>query len=257
MDRDRAGAADAPASRSGSVNGIWLDRSTHPQRRSGGRILGLAVAACLSLTVCSGCRSEGSEAARNAAAAPGQVKDPCDDPDAGIGCWFVHMPSQLAHVMAIADCSEPGQRLILSGTIYRADGRTPYSGVVLYAYHTDKTGHYSKRGDERGVHRWHGHLHGWCRTDDEGRYEIHTIRPARYPSNRIPAHIHVAVREPDGSEPYYINDFVFADDDLVDKGYLEGLRDAGGTGVVTLRADETGTLRGSRDIRLARPAASR
>jgi protocatechuate 3,4-dioxygenase beta subunit len=28
------------------------------------------------------------------------------------------------------------------------------------------------------------------RTDAEGRFELHTIRPGRYPGMRIPAHVH-------------------------------------------------------------------
>lgn len=179
-------------------------------------------------------------------------KDPCDDPDAAVECCFAHMPLQLTHVMVIADSSEPGERLILRGTIYRADGKTPYPGVILYAYHTDHRGYYSKRGNERGIHKWHGHLHGWCRTDDRGAYEIRTIRPARYPSGRAPAHIHAAIQEPGGKEPYYITDFVFADDDLVDRDYLERLSGVGGSGVVSLRSEAHGGLHGSRDLVLGR-----
>lgn len=164
------------------------------------------------------------------------ARDTCDDPDASIECCFIGMPADLTNVVAIADSNEPGERLVISGTLYRADSTTPYPGVILYAYHTDNTGHYSKRGDERGAQKWHGHLHGWGKSDSNGRYEIRTIRPARYPDNTIPAHIHVAIREPNGSAQYYINDFVFADDSLVNKQYLNSISGhPGGTGVVELQ----------------------
>jgi protocatechuate 3,4-dioxygenase beta subunit len=162
--------------------------------------------------------------------------DTCDNPDANIDCCFIGMPADLTNVIAIADSNEPGERLVISGTFYKNDGRTPYPDVIIYAYHTDNRGEYSKRGDEHGVQKWHGHLHGWGKTDREGHYEIRTIRPARYPDNTIPAHIHVAIREPNGNSQYYINDFVFADDSLVNKQYLNSISGhPGGTGVVELQ----------------------
>ena len=159
---------------------------------------------------------------RPAKAAP----DPCNDPDADVACCFAHMPDSLTHVMAIADSTEPGVRLLLTGIVYQADSTSAYAGVLLYAFHTDSGGIYSDRGDERGIQTWHGHLHGWCETDSTGRYEIHSIRPGRYPTNTEPAHIHAALREP-GGQTYWINDFVFADDDLVGERYLSNLTDPG------------------------------
>jgi len=215
------------------------------------RTLAIGLALCAALAAC---RTPGTSGAGAQEARPSDVKDPCDDRDAGVECCFAHMPAALGHVMAIADSSEPGQRLVLSGVIYRADGKEPYPGVLLYAYHTDHTGHYSRRGDEKGFQRWHGHLHGWCRTNAQGQYEIRTIRPARYPANTIPAHIHSAVQEPNG-RTYYINDFVFADDDLVNEQYLAKLDGVGGTGVMTLRNDANGVATGVRDIVLDTPSA--
>ena len=175
------------------------------------------------------------------------VPDPCDDPDADVACCFSQVPDSLTPVMAIADSSEVGERLVLTGVVYQADGTSPYAGVLLYAYHTDHSGVYSDRGDERGIQSWHGHLHGWCKTDSSGHYEIRSIRPGRYPSNAVPAHIHAALREPDG-RTYWINDFVFADDDLVGETYVSSLTNPGGTGVVTLERGADGVLRGGRDI---------
>ena len=175
-------------------------------------------------------------------------EDPCDSPDADINCFFAGMPSSLSMVMDIADEDEPGERLVITGTLLKPDGKTPYPGVILYAYHTDKSGYYSKRGTERGVQKWHGRLHGWCKTDQNGRYEIRTIRPAPYPNNKIPAHIHPAVKIPGKSEPYYLTDFVFADDPLIDKRYAESMKSKpGGTGIVDLKK-LNGVWRGDRDI---------
>ena len=71
-------------------------------------------------------------------------------------------------------------------------------------------------------------------TDSAGHYTIKTIRPAPYPNNSIPAHIHSAVKIPDNSM-LYINDFVFADDPLIDEEYKSSFeRQDGGTGIMEL-----------------------
>lgn len=78
-----------------------------------------------------------------------QKKDTCNDPDANINCCFINMPGNLTNIMTIAAPNEPGERLIITGTVTKADG-TPYPNVIMYAYHTDHTGHYSKKGNETG-----------------------------------------------------------------------------------------------------------
>ena len=115
--------------------------------------------------------------------------------------------SSLTSNIRIAALSEPGERLVLSGTVYRADGRTPAANVVLLAYHTNAKGIYPRRsnGDERGS------LQGRLRTDAKGRYRIDTIRPGGYPGNVAPAHIHLVV-QPEGKREYYIDEVVFDDD---------------------------------------------
>ena len=178
------------------------------------------------------------------------AKDTCNDPDANINCCFINMPSHLTPVMEIAPKEEAGERIVIKGTIFKKDGVTPYPNLTLYAYQTDNNGYYAKKGTEKGFQKWHGHLHGWCKTDNNGRYEIHSIRPAPYPDNTMPAHIHCAVKLPQPSPPFYINDFVFADDNLVNKGYLSTLNSPGGTGVVQLHKKENGHWEGERNITL-------
>ena len=174
--------------------------------------------------------------------------DKCNDPDADVNCCFVNMPARLTHVMKLAEDDEKGKRLFISGTVYKADGKIPYPNVILYAYQTDHTGHYSKNGNEKGIQKWHGRLHGWCRTDTAGKYEIHTVRPAPYPGNSIPAHIHAVVKEPGGKKPSYIKDFVFADDSLVNELYLSREYGKGASGVVELKKLNDETWRGTRDL---------
>ncbi|MCP2044874.1 hypothetical protein [Pontibacter sp. HSC-36F09] len=47
-------------------------------------------------------------------------------------------------------------KLVLTGTVYLPDGKTPAQDVILYVYHTDVTGIYPKKGDEKGWARRHG-----------------------------------------------------------------------------------------------------
>lgn len=178
------------------------------------------------------------------------ARDTCDDPDAHVNCCFVGMPADLSSIMTIAQQDEPGERMVITGTILKNDS-TPYAGVLFYAYHTDSKGYYRQGEGATGFQKWHGHLHGWCKTDNKGHYEIQTIRPGRYPVNLFPAHIHAAIKKPDSSPPFYISDFVFSDDSLVDDEYLSGLDGlAGGSGVVELRKQGDGIWRGIRDILL-------
>lgn len=182
-----------------------------------------------------------------------EAPDTCDDPDANINCCFINAPTNLNRIMTIASKEEPGEQMVITGSIFKADGRTAYPDVVLYAYHTDNKGYYSKAGKETGVQKWHGRLHGWCKTDVNGNYEIHSIRPARYPDNSMPAHIHIAVKEPIGKEPYYISDIVFKDDSLANERYLRSIVTAiGGTGIVDMTKSAEGTWTGRRDIVLAK-----
>jgi len=176
------------------------------------------------------------------------VKDTCDNPDAPVSCSFLNMPLSLSNTLTIASSDEPGEVLIISGTVYKEDGSSAYPNIIIYAYQTDAKGYYSKTGTETGVQKWHGHLHGWCKTDSNGYYKIQTIRPARYPDNSMPAHIHAAIKKEDG-QTYWISDFVFKDDDLVNGKYLSTITNmVGGTGVVDIQKKAGNIWAGKRDI---------
>jgi protocatechuate 3,4-dioxygenase beta subunit len=52
----------------------------------------------------------------------------------------------------IVSDQEPGEPLIVSGTIYSPDGKQPLPGITLYVYQTDATGRDSTSGgDNRGT----------------------------------------------------------------------------------------------------------
>ncbi|MBK8981641.1 MAG: hypothetical protein IPM38_04795 [Ignavibacteria bacterium] len=78
------------------------------------------------------------------------AKDTCDSPDADIGCNFINAPSNPGNEMLIYKENEPGQRIRIEGRIFKSDSITPYPGILIYAYHTDAGGLYSKSGSETG-----------------------------------------------------------------------------------------------------------
>jgi protocatechuate 3,4-dioxygenase beta subunit len=134
-------------------------------------------------------------------------------------------PANVSSIGLIADMSEPGTKLLLAGQVFAPDGATPAPGVVVYAYQTDATGEY--HNDTGRVAR----LHGWAKTDSQGRFEFHTIRPAAYPGRSIPSHIHLHVFG--GGYPLqWTPEVLFADDPLLKPQDLEKSSAAGKFGNV-------------------------
>jgi protocatechuate 3,4-dioxygenase beta subunit len=119
-------------------------------------------------------------------------------------------PSQLTSSSRIAPEGEPGTALVVHGRAFAADGKSPLTGAVVFAYHTDRTGVYDRRGTP--AHSWR--LKGWAKTDSEGRFEFRTIRPGPYPGRRQAAHIHLTLFTADGSR-HHAGGVLFADDPLV------------------------------------------
>jgi protocatechuate 3,4-dioxygenase beta subunit len=109
---------------------------------------------------------------------------------------------------------EPGVALIVTGIVLDQDGK-PRPGVVLYAYQTSAKGWYSDRAAHIAANegdRKHARLFGYLKTDDAGRFEIRTIRPAGYPNSDLPAHIHLEVERGDGNPGAWITELQFDDD---------------------------------------------
>jgi catechol 1,2-dioxygenase len=70
---------------------------------------------------------------------------------------------------------EPGTPLVFEGQVRAVDG-TPLGGAKLELWHADDLGFYSQFAP--GLPEWN--LRGTWIADDEGRFEIHTLRPAPY-----------------------------------------------------------------------------
>jgi protocatechuate 3,4-dioxygenase beta subunit len=69
----------------------------------------------------------------------------------------------------------------------------------------------------------HARLFGYVRTDKDGNFELHTIKPSGYPQSDLPAHIHIHVTDEGYSN--FVNEFLFDDDErLVGNIRVEAVR---------------------------------
>ncbi|MCC6410385.1 MAG: intradiol ring-cleavage dioxygenase [Saprospiraceae bacterium] len=155
---------------------------------------------------------------------------PCEECET----MFAGMPKTINTVDTSAAWEEEGEKMLLEGTVYMPDGRTPAPNVVVYYWHTDIKGYYPQVPDIDGVRIRHGKFRGWVKTGADGKYKVYTIRPAQYPSRTIPAHVHFLIKEPDMDGPYYIDDLMFDDDPLVSAADRQR-KGRGGNGICKLQ----------------------
>jgi protocatechuate 3,4-dioxygenase beta subunit len=72
-----------------------------------------------------------------------------------------------------------------------------------------------------------------------GKYSIYTIKPAPYPKENIPAHVHTSIKEPNIDNEYYIDEFVFDGDKFLTGEKRKALENRGGSGILrVLISDE-------------------
>ncbi len=141
---------------------------------------------------------------------------------------------------------EKGERLIVSGVVFGADGKTPLANASVYVYHTDTTGRYTPGAtdDNRNPR-----LRGYMRTDAQGRYEYSTIKPAPYPGDGPPAHIHYHVNAPGYQERVF--EIVFEGDPKVSADIrARAAQENSGFSLRPLTRDQQGVLHCTQDIKL-------
>lgn len=88
--------------------------------------------------------------------------------------------------ITLAQPNEPGEKMVVSGVVYKPDGVTPAAGVTLEIHHTDAEGWYHKASRNRENPR----LQGTLQTDAQGQFEFASVKPGKYPEGSNPAHVH-------------------------------------------------------------------
>ena len=140
-------------------------------------------------------------------------------------------PATLTNAARIGPGIDMGEPLVIDGIVYQNNGKAPAAGVIIYAYQTNADGLYGNGSPKTESSRRHGRLRGWVKTGADGRYHFDTIKPAPYPNDTIPAHIHLTVLEP-GKRPYWIDDIVFDGEFGVTDAYRRSVTNQGGNGIV-------------------------
>lgn len=179
------------------------------------------------------------------------VGGPCE----GCEAVFQGRPAMLAAQASLVAVGEPGEKLVVQGTVRDAGGK-PASGIIVYAYQTNAAGVYPPNDRAGGAAaQRHGMLRGFARTGADGVYRFDSVRPASYPNSDIPQHIHMHIVEP-GRCTYYIDDVLFEDDPKLtpQKRRIE-VHGRGGNGVVQPQRTADKGWQAMRDIVLGRGIA--
>lgn len=157
----------------------------------------------------------------------------------------IDVPDGVSWRTAFDIVNDDGEPMIISGTVYKKDGKTPAPNTLIYFYHTDKFGIYGRAGQHK-----HGKYRGWMLTDDKGRYEFASVRPASYPNSTQSQHVHMTITTLEAREDW-VDSILFEGDKFLTQ------RERGGTGkrggfnpIVTLRPNKDGILHAVRDIQL-------
>jgi len=177
------------------------------------------------------CAGQPTNNKKEVSSASKRVGGNCEECD----IMYAGMPAVINHTDTSAGWHENGQKLMVTGTIFQQDGKTPAANIVLYYWQTNTQGYYADAEGLNKKAKRHGYIRGWVKTNNKGQYTIYTIRPAPYPNDIFPAHIHFLVKEPGLPNEYYIDDLVFDDDPLLipfKKKYP--LENRGGSGVVRI-----------------------
>lgn len=179
----------------------------------------------------SGCQGQPAQSPRQPLPSSNKlIGGGCD----GCALLYVGRPATINSVDTSAGWFEGGQKLLVTGTVFKPDGKTPAPNVILYYWHTDNKGYYSPTPQQVPQARLHGHIRGWIQTGQKGEYALYTSRPAPYPNRDLPAHIHTAIKEPTIDTEYYLDEFVFDDDPLLTGAKRKALENRGGSGILRI-----------------------
>jgi|GEM_PF-955011 len=164
-------------------------------------------------------------------------------------CGAIDAPADVSWKSTLSKKSERDEPMIISGTVFEADGKTPAPNVLIYFYHTDSEGYYRRKGADGPLH---GHFRGWMLTDARGRYEFSSILPAAYPERKWAAHVHMTLTGKNLHEDS-IDSILFEGDTLISRQERETAGKKGGFNpIVKLEKNSGGIWTATRDIQLWR-----
>ncbi len=115
---------------------------------------------------------------------------------------------------------QTGERVVVRGTVYGCDCKTPLANAIVDVWQANSTGAYDNVGFV---------LRGTMKTDSQGRYEYTTILPGFYlnGANYRPRHIHYKVSHPSGlpltTQLYFEGDPNFGTDAFWKPGLIKAL----------------------------------
>lgn len=162
------------------------------------------------------------------------------------GMGAIDAPANISWKTVLSTDADKGEKMIVSGTVFESDGKTPAPNVLIYLYHTDIEGFYGRKS---GEHK-HGRYRGWILTDKQGRYEFQTIKPAPYPENRFAAHIHTTLTTAAMKEDW-IDSYLFEGDTLISARERQDAGKKGGFNpILKLEKNTNGIWTARRDIQL-------
>lgn len=157
----------------------------------------------------------------------------------------IDAPTNVSWKTILSSNNDDGEPMLISGTVFQADGKTPAPDVLIYLYHTDKYGIYGRGGEHK-----HGRFRGWLLTDRQGRYEFRSIRPSSYPNSTISAHVHMTVTGKNFREDW-IDSILFEGDRFITaRERSEAGKRGGFNPILSMQKGADGIWRGRRDIQL-------
>ncbi|HVE48879.1 MAG TPA: twin-arginine translocation pathway signal protein [Casimicrobiaceae bacterium] len=152
---------------------------------------------------------------------------------------------------------EPGQRLIVAGTVYGSDCRTRLANTLIEVWQANHAGQYDTDSPGNFTERNTFRLRGMMLTNQQGTYEFETVVPGRYPippnipglekyaGVTRPAHIHFRVS--DSLHVPLTTQVYFRDDPFIAKDPWAARKPSSAIGL----KQEGKFLRGAFDIVLA------
>lgn len=152
-------------------------------------------------------------------------------------------PPDVGWAAKLVSEADQGERIVVNGTVFKPDGRTPAPNSLIYLYHTDIYGIYGREGQHR-----HGKYRAWMLTDSRGRYRFESIKPASYPNSTIASHIHMTVTTEKLKEDW-IDSILFDGDRFITPRERTGQK-GGFEHVLKFAKNGDGVLSAVRDIKL-------